>query len=98
MTDFLQLQMIGAGLAAIGIVASGLIADKVGRRTTLGTLAALIAVFSFFGQTMRNQVAGMAQEVGGKTGSAEVTKAQAAAGGRRTARSSESSTADSGAR
>ncbi len=51
-TDFLQLQMIGAGLAAIGIVASGLIADKFGRRTTLGTLAALIAVFSFFVPSM----------------------------------------------
>jgi len=47
----------------------------------LGLIAiAAIAVFSFFGQTMRNQVAGMAQEVGGKTGSAEVTKAQTAAG------------------
>lgn len=51
-TDFLQLQMIGAALAAIGIVLSGLIADKFGRRTTLGTLAALIAVFSFFVPTM----------------------------------------------
>ena len=51
-TDFLQLQMIGAGLAAIGIVASGLIADKVGRRTTLGSLAVLIAIFSFFVPTM----------------------------------------------
>ena len=51
-TDFLQLQMFGAVLAAIGIVASGLIADKFGRRTTLGTLAALIAVFSFFVPTM----------------------------------------------
>lgn len=47
----------------------------------LGLIAiAAIAVFSFFGQTMRNQVAGMAQEVGGKTGSAEVSKAQTAAG------------------
>ncbi|MDQ0043668.1 Flp family type IVb pilin [Variovorax boronicumulans] len=46
----------------------------------LGLIAiAAIAVFSFFGQTMRNQVAGMAQEVGGKTGAAEVTNAQAAA-------------------
>lgn len=46
----------------------------------LGLIAiAAIAVFSFFGQTMRNQVAGMAQEVGGKTGAAEVTKAQGAA-------------------
>ena len=47
----------------------------------LGLIAiAAIAVLSFFGQTMRNQVAGMAQEVGGKTGSAEVTNAQTAAG------------------
>ena len=51
-TEFLELQMLGAVLAAVGIVASGLIADKVGRRTTLGTLAALIAVFSFFVPTM----------------------------------------------
>jgi MFS family permease len=49
---FLELQMLGAGVAAIGILASGLIADKVGRRTTLGTLAALIAVFSAFIPTL----------------------------------------------
>ncbi|HEU5437049.1 MAG TPA: MFS transporter [Telluria sp.] len=47
-TGFLEMQMMGAVLAAAGIVASGLIADRFGRRTTLGTLAALIAVFSFF--------------------------------------------------
>jgi MFS family permease len=47
-TGFLQIQMLGAVLAAAGVVASGLIADRVGRRTTLGALAALIAVFSFF--------------------------------------------------
>ena len=47
----------------------------------LGLIAiAAIAVFSFFGQTMRNQVAGMAKEVGGETGKDAVTKAQAAAG------------------
>jgi MFS family permease len=45
-------QMIGAGLAAIGIVASGSIADRVGRRTTLGTLAVAIAVFSGFAPTL----------------------------------------------
>lgn len=45
---FLHVQMWGAGLAAIGVIASGLIADRFGRRTTLGTLAALIAVFSGF--------------------------------------------------
>lgn len=47
-SDFLELQMVGAGLAAGGIVLSGLLADRFGRRTTLGTSAALIAVFSGF--------------------------------------------------
>jgi MFS family permease len=51
-SEFLVVQMIGAGLAAIGIVASGKIADRVGRRTTLGTLAVLIAVFSGFAPTL----------------------------------------------
>jgi len=46
--DFLYLQMGGAALAIIGTLLSGLIADKFGRRTTLGTLAVLIAVFSAF--------------------------------------------------
>ncbi|SNS34602.1 Major Facilitator Superfamily protein [Noviherbaspirillum humi] len=45
-SEFLALQMAGAVLAAGGIVASGLIADRLGRRTTLGTLAVLIALFS----------------------------------------------------
>ncbi len=45
----------------------------------LGLIAvSAIAVFSFFGQTLRNQVAGMAQEVSGKTGAAEVAKSQTA--------------------
>jgi MFS family permease len=47
-SEFLQLQMLGAVLAGVGIVVSGLLADRYGRRTTLGTLAALIAVFSAF--------------------------------------------------
>ncbi|MEG2033252.1 MAG: MFS transporter, partial [Janthinobacterium sp.] len=37
-----------AVLAAVGVVISGLLADKVGRRTTLGVLAVLIAIFSAF--------------------------------------------------
>jgi len=51
-SDFLVLQMVGAGLAAVGIVVSGLIADRHGRRRTLGALAALIAVFSGFVPTL----------------------------------------------
>ena len=49
---FLVIQMFGVGLMALGIVASGWIADRIGRRTTLGTLAVLIAVFSFFVPTL----------------------------------------------
>jgi MFS family permease len=46
--EFLQIQMLGAGVAIIGVLISGFIADRVGRRTTLGTLAVLIALFSAF--------------------------------------------------
>lgn len=47
-SEFLVIQMIGAAIAAACVVASGLIADRLGRRTTLGSLACLIAVFSGF--------------------------------------------------
>lgn len=53
-SDFLVLQMFGAVLAAVGVVASGLIADRVGRRTTLGALAVLIALFSWFVPSLMN--------------------------------------------
>ena len=46
--EFLVVQMVGAVLAAGGIVASGYIADRIGRRRTLGTFATMIAVFSGF--------------------------------------------------
>jgi MFS family permease len=52
MSDFLQVQIMGAGLGIVGVLASGLIADKFGRRNTLGTLAALIALFSGFIPTL----------------------------------------------
>jgi MFS family permease len=54
MAGFLVIQMIGVTLMAVAVVVSGLIADKVGRRTTLGTLAGLIAVFSFFVPMLMN--------------------------------------------
>ena len=47
-SDVLSMQMIGACIAIVGVIASGLISDKVGRRRTLGGLALLIAVFSSF--------------------------------------------------
>jgi MFS family permease len=52
LSEFLVVQMIGAAFAIGGVVASGYIADRIGRRRTLGTFAALIAVFSGFAPTL----------------------------------------------
>ncbi|MBU8975879.1 MULTISPECIES: MFS transporter [unclassified Lysobacter] len=49
---FLIIQIIGAFIACGGVVASGLIADRVGRARTLGGLAMLIAMFSGFAPTL----------------------------------------------
>ncbi|GLQ95637.1 MFS transporter [Dyella mobilis] len=46
--ELLGVQIIGAFAGIIGIIASGLVADRIGRRTTLGTAAALIGVFALF--------------------------------------------------
>ncbi|MGV8804267.1 MAG: MFS transporter [Polaromonas sp.] len=46
--DVLAVQIVGAFIAIPGVVASGWIADRIGRRSTLGILAALIGVFSLF--------------------------------------------------
>ncbi len=46
--EFLGVQIVGAALAAGGVVVSGWIADRVGRRRTLGALAVAIAVYSGF--------------------------------------------------
>jgi MFS family permease len=45
-SHFLLIQVIGAALMAGGVIVSGIIADRFGRRTTLGSLAVLIALFS----------------------------------------------------
>jgi MFS family permease len=50
--NILMIQIAGAAVAIVGIIASGLIADTIGRRTTLGSLAVLIAVFSGFVPTL----------------------------------------------
>lgn len=47
MTEVLIVQIIGACCAAVAIVVSGWLADRVGRRNTLGTMACLIGIFSF---------------------------------------------------
>jgi MFS family permease len=46
-SEFLELEMAGAAVALVTIALSGLLADKIGRRKTLGWSAGLIAVFSF---------------------------------------------------
>src|SRR5579863_5107516 len=51
-SEFLVVQMVGAALGTVGIIASGKIADRVGRRRTLATVAVLIAVFSGFAPTL----------------------------------------------
>ncbi len=53
-SQFLVVQTFGAGLAAAGVLASGAIADRVGRRSMLGSCAILIAVFSGFAPTLLN--------------------------------------------
>ncbi|AJD50068.1 major facilitator superfamily permease [Isoalcanivorax pacificus W11-5] len=46
--DVLTIQLIGAVLAVLGTIASGWIADRIGKRTTVALLACLIGVFSLF--------------------------------------------------
>ncbi|WAC73043.1 MFS transporter [Roseateles sp. SL47] len=46
--QFLSVQIIGALLAGAAMPISGLIADRIGRRSTLGTLATAIGIFSLF--------------------------------------------------
>ena len=44
----LSVQVIGGLIGIVGTIASGFIADRIGRRNTLGTLACLIGIFSLF--------------------------------------------------
>lgn len=52
--DVLTIQLVGAVIAIPCVVASGWIADRIGRRSTLGILAGLIAVFSLFAPLLLN--------------------------------------------
>ena len=46
--NVLVVQIVGAVVGILGTIASGFIADRIGRRTTLGSLAVLIGIFSLF--------------------------------------------------
>nr|WP_156920058.1 MFS transporter [Comamonas composti] len=46
-TQVLGVQIVGALCAAVAMVFSGWLADRVGRRNTLGAMACLIGIFSF---------------------------------------------------
>lgn len=47
--EYLLVQMAGAAIAIMTMLISGLVADRIGRRTTLGVGAVLIAIFSLVG-------------------------------------------------
>ncbi|WP_454712835.1 MFS transporter [Cupriavidus nantongensis] len=47
-TDVLAVQIAGAFIGILGTIASGMIADRIGRRTTLALMAILIGIFSLF--------------------------------------------------
>ncbi len=51
-TAFLAIQVVAAILGTCGVIASGVIADRIGRTRTLGLFATLIAVFSGFAPTL----------------------------------------------
>ncbi len=51
-SDFMKMELLGAAFAAAAMPMSGLIADKIGRRSFLGTLAIAIGVFALFAPFM----------------------------------------------
>jgi len=51
---FLIIEMVGAAVGVASIVASGILADRVGRRTMLGITAGAIAAFSGFAPQLLN--------------------------------------------
>jgi MFS family permease len=45
---FLEIEMVGAGIGILAVIASGLVGDRIGRRSLLAVTAAAIAAFSGF--------------------------------------------------
>lgn len=50
--DFMKMELLGAAFAAAAMPMSGLIADKIGRRSFLGSLAVAIGAFALFAPFM----------------------------------------------
>ncbi|MGQ3050447.1 MAG: MFS transporter [Roseateles sp.] len=50
--DFMKMELLGAAFAAVAMLVSGLIADRIGRRNFLGSLAVAIGVFALFAPWM----------------------------------------------
>jgi MFS family permease len=50
--DFMKMELLGAAFAAVAMPMSGLIADKIGRRSYLGAMAVAIGVFALFAPFM----------------------------------------------
>ncbi|SEM70467.1 Predicted arabinose efflux permease, MFS family [Sphingomonas gellani] len=53
-TRFLVIEMVGAAVGVLSILASGVIADRVGRRAVLGVSAVLIGAYSGFAPQLLN--------------------------------------------
>lgn len=53
-SDFLVIQIWGGLIMAVGILVSGVVADRFGRRNTLGSMALLIAILSAFVPALMN--------------------------------------------
>lgn len=51
-SHFLMIEAIAAAFGVVAIIISGILADRLGRRTVLGATAAAIAVFSAFAPTL----------------------------------------------
>ncbi|HEX5677979.1 MAG TPA: MFS transporter [Alcanivorax sp.] len=52
--DVLTIQIVGALVGVLGVLTSGLIADRIGKRTTVALLACLIGVFALFAPMLMN--------------------------------------------
>lgn len=50
--DFMKMELLGAAFAAVAMLLSGAVADRIGRRNFLGLLAIAIGVFSLFAPLM----------------------------------------------